>query len=99
MSSASPALLLLEALRLDREPVDEARRRALEAAASILALASCTEADPSEATTLMMLVPIRMRSPSASLVRVIFSPLTKLPFVEPRSVRKWPVGSFTISAW
>lgn len=31
MSSASPALLLLEALRLDREPVDEARRRALEA--------------------------------------------------------------------
>jgi beta-glucosidase len=31
VSSASPALLLIEALRLDREPVDEARRRALEA--------------------------------------------------------------------
>ncbi len=31
MSSASPALLLIEALRLDREPLDEARRRALEA--------------------------------------------------------------------
>jgi beta-glucosidase len=31
VSSASPALLLIEALRLDREPLDEARRRALEA--------------------------------------------------------------------
>ncbi len=31
MSSASPAILLIEALRLDRESVDEARLRALEA--------------------------------------------------------------------
>ena len=72
--------------------------RALEAAASILALASCTEADPSEATTLMMLVPIRMRSPSASFVRVIFSPLTKLPFVEPRSSKKMSPPSTEIFA-
>jgi beta-glucosidase len=31
VSSASPALLIIEALRLDRESVDQARRRALEA--------------------------------------------------------------------
>ena len=73
--------------------------RTLDAAAFILACASCTELVPSEVTTLMMLVPIRMRSPSASLVRVIFSPLTKLPLVEPRSSRKMSPSSTEILAW
>ena len=36
-------------------------------------------------TTLRMLVPMRTRSPSFSVARLIFSPLTKVPFVEPRS--------------
>ncbi len=37
------------------------------------------------ATTLRMLVPMRTRSPSFSEARLIFSPLTKVPLVEPRS--------------
>ncbi|HZJ64795.1 MAG TPA: hypothetical protein VFD36_14870 [Kofleriaceae bacterium] len=41
---------------------------------------------PSTATTLMIDVPTRMRSPSCSSARpAIFSPLTNVPFVEPMS--------------
>ena len=35
--------------------------------------------------TLRMLVPMRTRSPSFRRARLIFSPLTKVPLVEPRS--------------
>ena len=40
---------------------------------------------PSPAMTLRMLVPMRTRSPSLRRARLIFSPLTNVPFVEPRS--------------
>src|SRR5687767_12569314 len=47
--------------------------------------------DLSEATTLRIDVPIRMRSPSLRRVFLIFSPLTNVPFVEPRSmITIWP---------
>ena len=42
-------------------------------------------AEGSTATTLRMLVPMSTRSPSFREARAIFSPLTKVPLVEPRS--------------
>ena len=46
---------------------------------------SVTTCDESTATSLMIDVPIRIRSPSLRRTFLIFSPLTKVPFVEPRS--------------
>jgi hypothetical protein len=45
------------------------------------------------AMTLRMLVPISTRSPSFNVARLIFSPLTKVPLVEPRSsISIWSVS-------
>ena len=50
---------------------------------------SVARPQPSTATTLMIEVPTRMRSPSCSRARpAIFSPLTNVPFVEPMSWMK-----------
>ena len=49
-------------------------------------------APPSGEKTLRMLVPMRRRSPSFRRARLIFSPLTKVPLVDPRS-------SMTRSSW
>jgi hypothetical protein len=45
---------------------------------------SSSEAAPWK-TSFRMEVPIRIRSPSFSRACLIFSPLTKVPFVDPRS--------------
>ena len=62
------------------------------AVACILERASISDSDtagarasPLVATSLMMDVPTRIRSPSLSCMLRIFSPLTKVPLVEPRS--------------
>ncbi len=47
--------------------------------------AAGARASPLVATSLMMDVPTKMRSPSLSCMLRTFSPLTKVPLVEPRS--------------
>ncbi len=56
-------------------------------------------AEGSSATTLRMLVPMRTRSPSFNAAWAIFSPLTKVPLVEPRSSMVILPSAQAIRAW
>ena len=56
-----------------------------ERASVSLTLIALLVASPSTKTILMMEVPMRMRSPSFSSALRTFSPLTKVPFVDPKS--------------
>ena len=59
---------------------------------------SASTLSPVTATSLMIDVPIRMRSPSLRSTLRIFSPLTKVPLVEPMSWMDTPFSSVVILA-